>query len=171
MFDDILKELEAVYSHEDALKIYSIAILRVCNPGIKDYELKEAYEDSFLSEKYPGVALSKNTVSKFLNDLGKAYSRIVKFIRNRADKVGADHHLLIDGTLKTDNSTEDTLSNFSRKARVKDSRDISVMYAFDLEAMEPVCSQCFPGNMLDRTAYEDFLAQNHITRDYLLLLQ
>lgn len=164
VFSDILKELEAVYSHSDAIKICCIAILRVCNPGIKDYELKEAYENSFLSETYPDVALSRNTVCKFLNDLGKAYSRIVFFMRNRTKAVCADHHLLIDGTLKTDNSTEDTLSGFSRKARVKGTRDISVMYAFDLEAMEPVCSQCFPGNMPDLTAYEDFLRQNQITK-------
>lgn len=164
VFGEILKELEVVYSHSDAIKIYCIAILRVCNPGIKDYELKEAYENSFLSETYPDVALSRNTVCKFLNDLGKAYSRIVFFMRNRTNAVRADHHLLIDGTLKTDNSAIDTLSGFSRKARVKGTRDISVMYAFDLEAMEPVCSQCFPGNMLDLTAYEDFLSQNNITK-------
>ena len=164
VFGDILKELEAVYNHSDALKIYCIAILRVCNPGIKDHELKEAYDDSFLSEKYPDVALSKNTVSRFLNDLGKAYTRIVRFMRSRTSAVRADHHLLIDGTLKTDNSVVDTLSGFSRKARVKGTRDISVMYAYDLEVMEPVCSQCYPGNMLDITAYEDFLKQNQITK-------
>lgn len=164
LFENILKELEKVYSHSDALKIYCMAILRVCNPGIKDCELKEAYDDSFLSERYPDVALSRNTVSGLLNDMGKAYSRIVAFMRNRASVVKADHHLLIDGTLKTDNSAVDSLSNFSRKTRVKGSRDISVMYAFDLEAREPVCSQCFPGNMLDITAYEDFLKQNHITK-------
>lgn len=164
LFEEILKELERVYSRSDAIKIYCIAILRVCNPGIKDCELKEAYDDSFLSELYPDVALSRNTVCKFLNDLGKAYSLIVQFMRNRTLKVKADHHLLIDGTLKTDNSVVDSLSNFSRKARVKGSRDISVMYAFDLEAMEPVCSQCFPGNMLDITSYEDFLKKNNITK-------
>lgn len=164
VFDEILKELERVFSHGDSLKIYCIAILRVCNPGIKDWELKEAYENSFLSERYPDVALSKNTVCRFLNDLGKAYSRIVAFMRNRTAAVGADHHLLIDGTLKTDDSIVDTLSEFSRKARVKGTQDLSVMYAFDLEAMEPVCSQCFPGNMLDLTAYEEFLRQNRITK-------
>ena len=28
------------------------------------------------------------------------------------------------------------------------------MFAFDLEKMEPLCSKCFPGNMLDITSYE-----------------
>lgn len=164
VFRDILDELRLVYAAADALKIYCIAILRVCRPGIKDNELKEAYDNSFLSELYPDVALSRNTVSKFHGDLGKRCSRIVRFMRNRAAAVGMDHHLLIDGTLKSDESRVNSLSDFSRKAAVRGSRDISVLYAFDLDAMEPVCSKCFPGNMLDYTAYEAFISENGITR-------
>ena len=164
LFSDICEELSAVYNQADVMKIYCISILRVCNPGIKDYELKEAYETSFLSELYPGVALSKNTVSTFLNDMGKAVSKIVRFMQNRAAAVSMDHHLLIDGTLKSDESKVNSLSDFSRKARTKGTRDISVLYAFDLEAMEPVCSKCFPGNMLDATAYSEFISENRITK-------
>lgn len=161
---DILRNLMTVYNEEDARKFYCISILRVCNPGINDCELAEAYEDSILSEKYPNVALSRNTVCKFLNDAGKACSRIVKFMRLRVEKVDMSHHLLLDGTLKTDDSKVNSLSDFSRKARLKGARDISVLYAFDLEDREPVCSKCFPGNMLDVTAYEAFIAENHITK-------
>lgn len=164
LFADMKQELSAVYSQADVMKIYCISILRVCDPGIKDYELKEAYETSFLSELYPGVPLSKNTVCRFLNDLGKAVSKIIRFMRNRTEAVSIDHHLLVDGTLKSDDSRVNSLSDFSRKAKTKGSRDISVLYAFDLEVMEPICSECFPGNMLDATAYGAFIARNGITR-------
>lgn len=160
----IRKELEEVYSPDDALKLYCIALLRVCNPHISDNELEQVYETSFLSEKYPDVALSKNTVSSLLQDIGKTVSKIVRFMHKRAQKVALDHHLLIDGTLKTDDSRVNSLSEFSRKARLKGTRDISILYAFDLEAMEPVCSKCFPGNMLDATAYGAFIAENKITK-------
>lgn len=163
VFSDILQELQAVYSADDSLAIYAISMLRVCTPGIKDFELKEAYDDSFLSELHPGIALSRNTVSRFLNNLGKACSRITLFMRNRTAKVGMDHHLLVDGTLKSDESRVNSLSDYSRKAITKGTRDISVLYAFDLEKMEPVCSKCFPGNMLDLTAYESFIRENGIT--------
>ena len=163
-FSDIQEELLRVYNRHDMLKVYNIAVLRVCVPGIKDYELKEAYETSFLSEIYPGVALSKNTVSEFLNNLGKTCSRITAFMQNRAAAVNMEHHLLIDGTLKSDESRVNTLSDFSRKAKTKGTRDISVLFAFDLEAMEPICSKCFPGNMLDLTAYESFIRENGITK-------
>ena len=76
VFSDIQEELLAVYSQSDTMKIYCISVLRVCYPGIKDYELKETYDNSFLSELYPGIALSKNTVSKFLNDLGKSFHQL-----------------------------------------------------------------------------------------------
>lgn len=163
-FSGIKHELMSVYNQADTMKIYCIAILRVCDPGIKDCELKEAYDTSFLSELYPGTPLSKNTVCTFLNDLGKALSRIVKLMKNRADAVAIDHHLLVDGTLKSDASKVNSLSDFSRKARIKGTRDISVLYAFDLEEMEPVCSKCFPGNMLDATAYGEFISENGITK-------
>lgn len=162
LFKDIIKELTEVYNPKDAMKIYCITMLRVCSKGIKDYELKAKYEQSFLSELYPDVALSKNTVSTFMKDLGRTYDRIVRFMQNRAGKVNIDHHVLIDGTLKTNESKVNSLSNFSRKAKKKGSKDISIIYAFDLEAMEPICSKCFPGNMLDVTAYKGFVKENRL---------
>ncbi len=164
LFSDMIDELSVFYSKEDALKIWSISLLRVCFSGIKDYELKGAYEESFLSELYPGIALSRNTVSALLNDLGRSCSRIILFMRARSARVAMDHHVLIDGTLKSDESKVNSLSDFSRKARTKGTRDISVLFAFDLEAMEPVCSKCFPGNMLDVTAYSEFISEYQLTK-------
>ncbi|MDR1110888.1 MAG: transposase [Deltaproteobacteria bacterium] len=161
---DMIDELCQVYGRADALKIYCVSTLRVCDPGIKDHELKNAYDASFLSEIYSGVALSKNAVCDFLNDLGRTCSRIVSFMRNRTAAVDMSHHLLIDGTLKSDESKVNSLSDFSRKARAKRTRDISVLYAFDLESMEPICSKCFPGNMPDMTSYEAFISENRITK-------
>ena len=161
-FSDMLQELCEVFTPEDALKFYCIAVLRVCNPGIKDYELAESYANGFLSVCHPGVALSKNTVSTFHKNAGKSLSMIVRFMRNRAAKIGEADHILVDGTLKTNTSTVNSLSDFSRKARVKGGCDISVLQAFNLEKMEPVCSKCFPGNMLDVTAYEAFIRENGV---------
>ncbi len=110
------------------------------------------------------VARPKNTVSTFLNDLGKALSKIVLFMWNRTSTVSMDHHLLVDGTLKSNESKVNSLFDFSRNARTKGTRDISVLYAFDLESMEHVRSKCFLGNMLDATSYGAFIADNRITK-------
>ncbi len=165
---DIREEIGRFYTKEDADKIYTIAILRVCDADIKDYQLKAEYEESFLSEEIPGVALSKNTVCTFINNLGKSYSRIVSFMQYKISTVCDDHHLLIDGTLKSDESTVNSLSEYSRKAKDKGKKDISLLYAYELEKMEPVASKCFPGNMLDLTAYEGFVSEYKITKGVLV---
>ena len=158
---DLLDELMKVYCKEDATKLYCIALLRVCNPGIKDYELQDAYRESFVSEIYPGTPLSKNTVCDFWNDLGRAYSRIVKYMRLRVKAVEG-HRKLVDGTLKSNESSVNSLSDFSRKAKTKGTRDISLLYCFDLDKMEPVASKCFPGNMIDSVSYSGFLEEYEI---------
>ena len=163
LFKDMLEDLRKVYNKEDSETIYCIAILRVCYKGITDCRLQDRYESSFLSVLYPNVNLRKNRVSRFLNDLGKTYSRIVTFMRSRADQVAKDHHILLDGTLKTDDSIINSLSAFSRKAKTKGRQDISVLFAYDLEEDEPVCSKCFPGNMIDQRSYEAFISENNIT--------
>lgn len=132
--------LDGEYDHSDSPQIYCVVILRVCRPGIPDSRLKEAYEESFLSETYPSVALSKNTICSFREKLGKNLSRIHSFMRKKAVEVGQGHHLIVDDTLKSDESGVNTLSDFSRKARTKRSCDISVIYTFNLEKKEPVCS-------------------------------
>lgn len=164
LFADVVNELDAQYDRSVSLKIYCISILRVCYPGIKDCELKEQYDSSFLSEIYPDVALSRNVVSDLFELLGKNISRIIAFMRSRVERIAVGDHLLVDGTLKSDESHVNSLSDFSRKARKKNSRDISVIYAFDLEKREPICSQCFPGNMLDVTGYSDFIEKNGIRK-------
>ena len=89
------------------------------------------------------------------------------YIMGRAASVEQGHHLIADGALKFNESKVNSLSNFSRKAKVKGSRDISVIYAYNLEIQEPICSECFPGNMLDMTASHR-LIQDCVSRKKLL---
>ncbi|UNT92117.1 hypothetical protein [Allobaculum sp. Allo2] len=66
-----MEELLQVYNRQDADKILCMAILRVCYPHIKDCELKESYDESFLTELMPETAMSKNTISTFQKILVK----------------------------------------------------------------------------------------------------
>lgn len=54
LFRNIIDELCLQYDRTDAIRIYVISVLRVCYPGIRDRELKDRYEESFLSDPIPG---------------------------------------------------------------------------------------------------------------------
>ena len=159
--DGLLQELANVWSLGDAKRLYVIALLRAAYGNIRNRDLQLQYETSFLSEKIPGVALSENTVSAFLSSIGEAYSHICEFMRSRVARY-ADRNIIIDGMLKDYNSVTGSLSEFSRKALKKGSRDISLLYAYSPQAMEPVAVKAYPGNMLDSTAISDFLTQYNV---------
>ena len=86
------------------------------------------------------------------------------FYKLRMKATSADHHIAIDGTLKQDNSKVNDLSAFSRKARVRGVCEVSVLYAYDIERMELVYAEVFPGNSIDASNYPAFIRDNDIRR-------
>lgn len=143
LFKDVMQELVAVFSQEEAEKIYCIAILRACHEGIRACELKDAYENSFLSELYPGADLSEDGVRTFLKSLGRAPSSIAAFMQKRAASA-RDHHLLTGCVQNLDDSEVGTLPGLTRNAGTKGTHAVSVLYAFDLDETELVCTGSIP---------------------------
>lgn len=168
LLKDIYFDLQDYFSTLDAQLIYVLAILRTCNPDITDHQLKSEYEKSFLSEWYPALSLCKDNVSEFLKLLGSHYGSIRKYMQHRVENIKIDDSLVIDGTLKTNDSGVNTFSAFSRKGRIKNRNDYSLLYAYSLESGEPVCSECFPGNMDDSSSGERFIKDHKIDRGFLV---
>ena len=166
--EDLMKDLYACYEINDARKIMTIAALRVLKPRIASRRLNTEYQRTFVSIYYPGVALSDNTVSKFLQDLGKDGAKRKAFYERRIKTVQSTHHVAIDGTLKQDTSTVNDLSAFSRKARLRGTKDISILYAYDIEKNEPICAEVFPGNCIDATTYRSFIRDNDLQKGIVL---
>ena len=162
--DDLMSELLRIYDATDAFRIMAIAMLRVIRPGIAMGRLSTHYQRTFVSVFYPGVALSANSVCEFYKRLGFAGAQRRAFYQLRTAAVMADHHIAIDGTLKQDSSDVNDLSKFSYKAKKKGHKEVSVLYAYDIEAMEPICAELFPGNNTDAAAYSTFIRDNDIKR-------
>lgn len=161
---DLFSELLGVYTPKDAYTIMAIASLRVIKPEVSAKRLQSHYLRTFISKYYPGIALSESTVSIFLQGLGKDGTKRLAYYHKRAAAVAADHHVAIDGMLKQDNSIVNDLSAFSYKARTKGCREVSVVYAYDIEEMEPICAEVFPGNSIDATSYKAFIRDNDIRK-------
>lgn len=166
--EDIRDDLLKVYPPSDAYAIMSIATLRVTRPGIASSRMSTEYSRTFVCKDYPGAALSKNSVGSLMHRIGMDGSKRREFYQLRMAQVASDHHVAIDGMLKQDNSKVNDLSAYSRKARVKGSKEISVLYAYDIELMEPICAEVFPGNCIDASAYPAFIRDNDIRKGILV---
>ena len=165
---NLLDELKAVYNDSDAVRLYVIALIRAMDPDIKNRDIQFSYETSYISEIYKNVHLSENTVSAFLESIGKRYNFITKFMCNRVE-TAAGKSLILDGTLKNNNSETNTFSEYSRKGKVKGSKDVSILYAYDPDSKEPIAARPYPGNMLDQTALEDFSDSFNIEKGIMVL--
>lgn len=161
---DVLTELLQIYPAKDAYMIITIASLRVIKPAIPAKRLSSEYRRTFISQYYPGAALSPNTVSALLEKIGMDGDKRRAFYKIRANAVAAEHHIAIDGTLKQDSSKVNDLSAFSYKARTRGCKEVSVLYAYDIEKMEPICAEVFPGNCIDASSYAAFIRDNDIKK-------
>lgn len=164
---DLFDEIAKVWNLGDAKRLYAIALLRSAYGDIKNRDLAMFYETSFVSELFPGLGMSEQSVSTFLQDIGKSYVLICKYMQNRVEKF-ADRRIVIDGMLKDYNSETGWMSEFSRKARTKGSKDLNLLYAYDPQSHEPVAAKPYPGNMLDSTAVEDFISEYGVKRGLMI---
>ena len=163
IYDDLLR----FYSLEDARKLYCIAVLRAIEPEITNEEISVEYETTFLSELFPKVALSANTVSSFLERTGRQICTVNDFMNDRISQYSGNP-TVIDGMLKSNTGTSNMMSEFSRKGRIRGVEDVSLLYAYDLTVREPVACAVFPGNMLDYTAFRTFIDDHPIENGFLM---
>lgn len=158
---DILEDLFKVYPVNEAYTLFNTAAVRVIRPRCTSRRINKTYESTFLQVYYPGAALSKNTICTLLRNVGQNFDKLAQFYGLRLERALGDH-LAIDGMLRTDDSVINSLSAYSRKAKIKNTKDLSLMYAFSTEKTEPVCVEPFPGNRPDTSAYVDFIRLNDI---------
>ena len=162
--DDIYDDLLSVYPIEAAKTIMAMASLKVIRPSIRCGRYSSEYERTYVSVYYPECALSRNRISSFVSSVGKDSGKREMFFQKRISRIPGNHPIAIDGTLKQDSSTVNSLSGFSYKSRIKRIKDISVIYAYDIETGEPLCSSVFPGNNIDAVSYRQFVTQNSIDK-------
>ena len=164
LFQDLLQ----YFSIRDAEKIYTYALLKVVYGDIPSRDMEMHYDTSFVSELFPNVGCSRKTVSKYLDVLGRNVNSINRFMQSRLDAVDIDAPVIVDGMLKNNNSETNTYSEFSRKGKVKGSEDISLLYALDYRKREPLACSVYPGNMLDKTSFQDFTKKFDIQKGVII---
>ncbi len=165
---DVYYDLLKVFNASHATSIFVIAALKVIYEDPSSVTMPTLYNETFLSKFYPGAPLSKNFISDLYEKIGMDDEKREQFYDIRIKKVEKEHHVVVDGTLKENNSKVNDLSSFSYKSKIKSSKYISILYSYDTDEDEPVCAQVFPGNKIDSSSLPVFLKTNNITKGLLI---
>lgn len=162
--EDLFEDLLKVYPVNEAYSIMSMATLRIIKPKIILGRISAYYNRIFVCKDYPNAAMSQNTLGNLLQRIGQDGVKRKILYQLRLASVAENHHIAIDGTFKQDNSMVNDLSAYSYKARTRDCSEVSVIYAYDIEQMEPLCAEVFPGNSIDASSYVSFIRDNDIRK-------
>ena len=165
---DVYYDLLKVFNASHATSIFVIVALKVIYEDPSSVTMSTLYNETFLSKFYPGAPLSKNFISDLYEKIGMDDEKREQFYDIRIKKVEKEHHIVVDGTLKENNSKVNDLSSFSYESKIKSSKYISILYSYDTDEDEPVCAQVFPGNKIDSSSLPVFLKTNNITKGLLI---
>ena len=78
----ILGELTTVFNPVDACHIYLTALIHFVNSFVRLKDVKEYYDQSWLSIKYPDAKMGYKSLSILLDSLGRKQTRVEQFERN-----------------------------------------------------------------------------------------
>jgi len=129
-------------------EIFTIALLRIVH-RCSGSTLKKFYDASILCTEHPELALSANSVTKFMSHLGEQRGAMVEFMRSY---VSDETTLLFDGT---NIFTSSDASSYARKGYNHGKRkttQVNLLYIFDGASHMPVYYRMLPGNIVDKAS-------------------
>lgn len=166
--DDIYNELLEYFPCKLVHSIMTLACLRMLGKDSPIDRVNSRYNNSFLKIFYRDAPVSKNSLCNVVKEIGESREKILDFFGKRINRVASINNIIIDGTLKQDTSVVNDLSKLSYRARVRGQREISIIYAYDVEKLEPLCAEVFPGNCIDAKAYSTFIRDNKINKGIII---
>ena len=164
IFDDLLE----IYSIHDACSILVMAILRIIVPGITCAECAGYFRSAFLKVFYPGTPLSGSHISALIDGSCSDPCLRIRLAGKRVSRVPEDHHIAVGMTPVTGRGMPGDLPDYSCISQDPDAEDVYVMYAYDTETNEPVCTKIRTGNAPSTDDFEAFVLENGIKSGILL---
>ena len=149
--EDIRENLEKHFPNHWR-SIWVLALLRTVDP--QPFKRAEnAYEHSWLSEKYSGLNISKQYLSLFLRVLGDMRGHSIDFMK---EYIKNAEHLLFDGTRITSFSEEMQLAQIGYNSAHSYDPQVNLVYAFSSgEKSFPVYFRPVAGSICDVTAFKN----------------
>jgi transposase len=164
---ELLKMLKECFSPCDAERIFAMAGINLINGFTHLKNFDSIYEHSYFSEALDNLHLSKDTVAKFISDLGSRTTRVEKFYDTLRNK--SSHKFSIDGHCINNYSKENDLSKFGNKYHKTNAQQINIMTMMDLETKYPLMTKTFEGSELDKTSIKEFLKIRKIENSLLVM--
>lgn len=152
-----LREIFPKLSNE----IMVIAILRTLYQcPMKNIE--RFYQDSHLSNVFPGLALSGKNISLLMQKLGRCREKIVRFMQKF---VQGEEHIIFDST---DITTQSKKLGINALGRTHSDggfgTKVNQIYVFSVDRKTPIYYRVLPGNIMDVSSLKLTIKEMHLKK-------
>lgn len=151
--EHILEQLNDYFSVQDARLIYTLGIIYFVEEYTPASYVRDVFAQSVLSNKWPSLAISENTVNDFLKLLGRhpvvceEYSQ--KLIDNGSGLTAIDGHVILSC------SRQNCLADYGNKYQKIGNKQLNILEAYDVENEVPLTSKAYEGGLPDKTSVQD----------------
>ena len=153
----VLDDLMSVFNPVDACHIYLTALIHFVNSFVRLKDVKEYYDQSWLSIKYPDARMGYKSLSALLDSLGRKQTRVEQFEQNLLER--SSKELAIDGHVVRSTSDCNDLADFGNKYRLLKDRQLNILMAYDIKTGRPLLSRIYDGGELDKSSIRDILGR------------
>lgn len=146
-----LNELLKKHFPDTFREIRAISLLRLVDSISSVKMIQPMFLDSYMSDISADIAVSENSVRKFVSELGSKQDRIDAFMR---DQVMPGSTLLFDGT-SIFMHCADSLADKGYNPDHSLDPQARILYVFEKDSHKPVFYRVVQGSIVDKTAFMD----------------
>ena len=149
----VYERLLQYFDRNDATTIYALALVYFVNGYTPASYVKDIFDDSVLSARWPTLPLSENVIGRFLEALGRHRTTAERFEQDLIDNGSMLY--AIDGHVILCCSNQNDLTDYGNKYTKLGNTQINLMVVFDVENNHPLTCKAFDGALPDKTAVKD----------------
>ena len=150
---DVLANLQKFFHAEDAIRLYALAIIYFIEEYTPASYCADIFNQSVLSNKWPTLSFSENTINEFLKDIGRAglfcerYSQ--GLITNSSGLTAIDGHVIVSS------SKQNELAEYGYKYHELNDKQINIMGVYDAENQRQLISKAMSGSLPDKLSVKE----------------
>ncbi len=142
--------LKEIFSPQDAVQIFTVAVIFFVNGFTYMKNAKGLYEMSYLSSCFPGVNVGYKALHALYENLGTRQAKPKAFEQMMLEK--SSGRVAVDGHVIACTSEMNDLSEFGYKASKLGTEQINWLTAYDVVSGEPLLSQMYSGADPDKAS-------------------
>ena len=151
----VLAKLEKYFSDRDARTIYAMGVIYFIEQYTPASYFKDIYDQSVLSNKWPTLAVSENSVNELLHDLGTHPAICEEYSQGLIDD--SSGWTAIDGHVIFCCSKQNDLADYGNKYQILGNMQVNLLQAYDVENRCSLASKAYEGALPDKSSVRDML--------------